>query len=154
MKIFKPSIAKILSVPALWWVCTYVQAVFTELFFPNSSDGPPGVWFNLFFLLAAYILSCLIWEFGKNHRRILIGVFTVLSSFTGFAYWNFGLPLVCGTSTQSPCDNISGPCPEQPGCPHQLIGYGYIITVIILIIGLALFIREEKKNKKNGKKKN
>lgn len=157
MKLLRPSIAKILSVPALWWVIVYVQAVLTELIFPNSSDAPPGVWFYTFILFVAYILSCLIWEFGKNHRRILIGVITLLSSFTGFLYANIGITFFCPPSLTNlglPCGGDYGPCPVQEGCPSELMILSFILPIIILIIGLVLFIREVKKNKKNGKKMN
>jgi len=158
MEIFKPSIAKILSIPVIFLFFLLLVWVLINFFFPSLSiDSPTAViiYFVCLFLIS-YILSGIIWYLGKNHRRILILVFTVGYMFTAYFVVSliisfFGL---CLTDLGLPCGGDFAPCPSSP--PIQSCGLSPQLTyltwtsygapILFLIIGILLFVKEGKNN--------
>lgn len=154
-KIFSPSFAKILSTPVLFVVLLIIFLILNNIFFQNV-----GLTVNLtifllgviFTLLVAYGISCLIWQMGKNNRKLLIFVFTIFGSlalyfagnliiaFFGLCMSNLTLPCL----SNSPCQEYTPPCATD----NLLL----VVCVLLLGCGILLFIKEGKSRGKKSKK--
>jgi hypothetical protein len=142
--IFKPSIAKIISIPAI---------IVASIIVFSSIATPPLPYINFYILLGifsllAYILSCIIWSFGKRNRLVLIVAFTILNILA--AYFIIFIFFAC---VLPPCQPLIGPCQTSPclnGNTFTLLNV--IVTILILIIGSSLFLKEAKSKTKKAKK--
>lgn len=158
MGIYKPDIAKIISIPAILVALLVTTGYFIASFIPGFSIND----FNLLFLgyiIISYILSCIIWSIGENHKRILIVIFTMLSVLASYLFFTviIGLVEFCPQSLGLPCmQDGTLPCqrPPSPPCPeHPVLRFlSYGLPVVILVTGIILFIRERKYKAGKGKK--
>jgi hypothetical protein len=101
------------------------------------------------------------WNFGKNHRRTLIALFTVLSMLAVYFLLSFiaGFFEFCpGYIGMLPCGGDGyPPCPPPPPCPQTPIqvitGLNLGLQIAILVTGIMLFIKERKNKANKGKKR-
>ncbi|HSW97967.1 MAG TPA: hypothetical protein VLF89_09140 [Candidatus Saccharimonadales bacterium] len=154
MRTFTPSFAKIASSPA---IAILLVLVFYLLFvflisFDNSFDDNLlpvlGGTLVVLALVLAYFISCLVWEYGKNHRRILIVIFTFLTTIGSFFICGLLMSYfsLCITDLGLPC--LAGhPCPPPPQCPETQIAknlsyVGIGIPLMSILFGILAFRKE------------
>ena len=132
IQMFKPSFAKILSTPAIVLLLLWLTLV---LLFNGVDISTVAIAILVGLLagslLGSYILSCIIWTAGRQHRKILIIIFTVLS-IPGFFIWStILLAYICPLGT---CTSIS-------------MNYlPLVLPLVIFTTGVIFFIKEEKKS--------
>ncbi len=155
MELYKPSLAKILSIPAFFVLLLFLVSILISYLFPDTDLVDALYSYGLLILLVvSYILSCFIWDLGGNHRRILIAVFTLLNVFS--AYFVVSLVIsffgLCLSDLGLPCGPDLGPCPAPRPCPLPLwANVAMALPIIVLIVGIVLFIKEGKKKTSKSK---
>src|SRR5664279_1856393 len=108
MKIFKPSIAKIISTPGISIVILLaIQEIYVKNFGYGNFEVVSLMWL-IISLLVAYFISCIIWFRWGNHRRILIVIFTLLSI--------VGINILSGFIEISFCHRGVPPCFGDGSC--------------------------------------
>jgi hypothetical protein len=137
MNIFKPTVAKIVSTPSI--------TIAFLLFYMRLITTLPPIILLLVILVSGYLISCIAWANGKNHRRSLIVIFTLLTSLSAF----FILDIFAGLSSfcLNSCGGDFGPCPTP--CPETqtsiFLTYLSIgIPILSILIGIISFIKERK----------
>lgn len=163
MDILKPSIAKFISFPTTFVVSLilieYSSAIISDQFTIPIDDQTSFILGIVIALLLAYIVSSIIYNWGKNHKRILVFLFTVLSIVATYFLISlivsfFGL---CLTNMELPCGEGSGPCHVQSQCPLDptltfITWLGYGIMLFIFVSGIISFVKEGNKKLNKVKK--
>lgn len=147
MKLFSPSIAKILSTPVIFTILTIVLAIGISIFSPNTDFTTYNpvrlLGGGIILLLIAYGITCFIWQVGRNHRRLLTVLITFLAMFAVYflgsiliSYFGLCLPM------DLPC--IAGSsCPgTNTFCAPAFFQSG--LCILIFILGALVFFREGK----------
>lgn len=154
MRILKPSIGKILTTPFITFLL--IIGIFNIIgnYFSNIVPEDLSWFINLLILviciIAGYYISCSIWEYGENHRRVRIIIITLLISLSSFLILSLALSFfsLCLTDMGLPCVPDQQCNPPQP-C-HQTLQMKILseisigIPALVLLIGAMFFRRASK----------
>lgn len=159
MAFLKPSIAKIVTT-------FFIGIVLSVISIPLVGSISFNInWYVTVLILVvlfyiAYIISCSIWIYGKNHRRFSIIFFSFFSSVFAFYICSlissfYGSCL--NANMELPCGGDLGSCHAQPPCPPNMVEiiFHYVSIVIplfIILLGIILFIKAGKTPRNKVKK--
>ncbi len=151
MKSFKLTIAKILTTFVILLLLVIIFFTFIASYISNFLSFNLDLFIVVICIIASYYISSLLFSYKKNHQKIFIVIITLLISLSSF----FILTLLvnfftlCISDLRLPClENEK--CPPPPPCTPTiqitiLSDLCIIIPLIVLVIGVIFFIKENKR---------